>query len=418
MKRIVSIAIAALVLFSCVFSFNIFAAEVGEEFDLSQFDQDYYSKLKGKNITLYVYNWGEYISDGSEDSLDVIKVFEELTGIKVDYTTFDSNENMYSKIKSESAYYDIVIPSDYMISRLIKEGKLAKLNYDNIPNAQYIDDRFTGDNCEYDPDNLYSVPYTWGTLGIIYNTKFVDEEDVGSWDLLWNEKYKGKILMIDNSRDAFAIAEKLLGYSMNTENPDEIAASAKKLEEQKPLLQAYVMDQVFNKMEEENAWIAPYYVGDYLTMYEKNENLEFCFPEEGTNLFTDALCVLERSKNKEAAEMFINFMCEPVISAENLSFIGYSTPMTAARELMDEEVANDPNAYPSADILANTQTYIKLSDEANQLLDDYWIKNIRVNSLNVTFWIVVAVVAVAIVVVVFVAINAKKKKMAARNEVE
>lgn len=416
MKKVLSVLLVTLVLAGCLFTLGISAEE--EEFDLSQFDQEYYSRFKNDNITLYVYNWGEYISDGSEDSLDVLKVFEDLTGIRVNYTTFDSNENMYSKIKSESAYYDIVIPSDYMVSRLIKEGKLAKLNYDNIPNAQYIDERFTGENCEFDPNNVHSIPYTWGMLGIIYNTKYVDEADVGSWDLLWNEKYKGKILMIDNSRDAFAIAEKLLGYSMNTENPDEIAKAAEKLEAQKPLLQSYVMDQVFNKMEQENAWIAPYYVGDFLTMVEKNENLEFSVPEEGTNLFTDAMCVLERSQNKEAAEMFLNFMCEPVISAENLSFIGYSTPMTAARELMDEEVANDPYAYPPAEVVANTEIYVNLSDKANQLLDDYWIKNIRVNSLSAAFWIVVAVVAVAIVVVVLVVVTNKKKKMAARNEAE
>ena len=228
--------------------------------------------------TINVYNWGQYISDGTDGYIDINAAFEEATGIHVNYMTFDSNETMYTKLKTGGSSYDVIIPSDYMVGRLIDEGLLLPLNFDNIPNYQYMDEAYK--NTAYDPDNLYSVPYTWGTVGIIYNSAYVDEEDVGSWDLLWNSKYAGKILMFDNPRDAFAIAESMLGYSLNTRDEDELRAAAYKLIEQKPLVQAYVMDQIYDKMERGEAWIAPYYAGDYLMMVGENEDLRFCFPEE------------------------------------------------------------------------------------------------------------------------------------------
>ncbi|MGN1095785.1 MAG: ABC transporter substrate-binding protein, partial [Eubacteriales bacterium] len=281
MKKIFSVLLAAM-LFLGIFSLPVLAGE-----DDYAYDMEYYSKFKDKGITLYVYNWGEYISDGSDGTLDVIAEFEKLTGIDVEYTTFDSNESLYAKLKSGSANYDVIIPSEYMISRLAESGMLYKLDMSNIPNFdKYVDSAYK--NLEYDTKNEYSVPYTWGTVGIIYNTKYVAEEDVTGWDMLWNEKYAGKILMFDNSRDAFAIALRKLGYSTNTTSEDEIRAAADELSKQKGVVQAYVMDKIFDKMQDENAYIAPYYAGDFLTMHEKNPNLAFLFPPEGTNLFVDA----------------------------------------------------------------------------------------------------------------------------------
>ncbi len=408
MKKIISAFLSALCLL-CFFSFPALAADADEY----SYNTEYYTKLKDKNITIYVYNWGEYIADGGDGSMHVVKEFEKLTGIKVEYTTFDSNENLYAKLKSGSANYDVIIPSDYMVSRLAEEGMLAKLDYSNIPNFEkYVDEEFK--NPEYDPSNEYSVPYMWGTVGIIYNTKYVDEADVTGWDILWNEKYAGKILMFDNSRDAFAIALKKLGCSMNTNDEDEILKAAEELSAQSSVVQAYVMDQIFDKMVEENAYIAPYYAGDYLTMVEDNEDLAFFIPPQGTNLFTDAMCIPATSKNREAAEMFINFMCEPVVSAANCDMIWYSTPVSAAKALMDEELASSDIAYPSEEVLSNTERYINLSDDAKQLMDELWISIVRTNELSLSFWIVVAVICVAALSIIFRNMYVKKKRMEAR----
>lgn len=409
MKRIFAVLISV---FMLVFALSpaVFA-DGAEDYP---YDTEYYSKFKDKGVKLYVYNWGEYISDGSDGTLDVIGEFEKLTGIDVEYTTFDSNEALYAKLKSGSAGYDVIIPSDYMISRLAESGMLYKLNFENIPNYEkYIDDDFK--NPEYDTKNEYSVPYTWGTVGIIYNTKYVDEADVTGWDMLWNEKYSKKILMFDNSRDAFAIALRKLGYSTNTTNEDEIRAAAAELEAQKGVVQAYVMDKIFDKMTQENAYIAPYYAGDFLTMKEDNESLAFLFPPEGTNLFTDAMCIPANAANKEAAEMFINFMCEPVISAANCEATGYSTPVGEARNLIDEEIALSEIAYPDSAVLDNTEKFINLPENINQLMDELWVSVVRTNGLTVGFWIAVAIICVAILVCVFVVMSRKKKRKAART---
>ena len=407
MKKIISVFLVVL-LFVCTLSVSAFAEE-----DAYAYDMEYYSKFKGQNVTIYVYNWGEYISDGSDDSMDVVKEFEALTGINVEYTTFDSNESLFAKLKSGSASYDVIIPSDYMVSRLADNGMLAKLDYANIPNFdRYIDAEFK--NPEYDAANEYSVPYMWGTVGVIYNTKYVDEADIGSWDLLWNEKYAGKILMFDNSRDAFAIALSKLGYSMNTTDAEELKAAAAELAKQGSVVQAYVMDQIFDKMVEENAYVAPYYAGDYLTMAEDNEDLAFYIPKEGTNLFTDAMCIPSTCQNKAAAEMFINFMCEPTVSAANTDYICYSTPISAAKELIDPEMAESEIAYPSAEVLAKTERYKNLSDDANQLMDDLWISGVRTNELTPGFWISLGVICVLALAAVFRNMYVKKKRMEAR----
>ena len=331
------------------------------------------ASAKGDKVTLYVYNWGQYIAEGDDDSIDVIAAFEEAyPNIKVKYSTYDSNESMYAKLSGGGITVDVIIPSDYMIGRMRQEGMLQELNYDNIPNAQYIDPSFRG--MAYDPEDKYSVPYTWGTVGIIYNTKYVDEADVTGWELLWNEKYADKILRFDNSRDAFGIAEYLLGYDVNTTDEAELKACADKLAEQKPVVQQYVMDQIFDAMENEEAWIAPYYAGDYLTMVEENEDLAFYRPaHQGYNVFIDAMCIPTCAQEKEAAELFINFMCSPEISAANLDFIGYSVPASASKEYMDEEVVNDPVSYPDAEELRNATSFDYLPEEVSRKMESLFM---------------------------------------------
>lgn len=327
-----------------------------------------------KKTTLYVYNWGQYISEGDDGSLDVIAAFEKAyPNIRVQYSTYDSNEIMYSKLSNGGITVDVIIPSDYMIGRMVQEGMLEELNFDNIPNYQYIDDAFK--NTSYDPENKYSVPYTWGTVGIIYNTKYVDEADVTGWELLWNEKYAGKILMFDNSRDAFGIAEYLLGYDVNTTDEAELQDCAAKLAEQKPVVQQYVMDQIFDAMENEEAWIAPYYAGDYLTMVEENPDLAFYRPTaQGYNMFIDAMCIPTCCQEKEAAEAFINFLCSPEISSANMAFLGYSVPSTAAKELMDPEVAGSEVAYPDADTLTTGTSFNFLPEETSRYMESLFME--------------------------------------------
>lgn len=331
------------------------------------------ASAKGDKVTLYVYNWGQYIAEGDDDSIDVIAAFEEAyPNIKVKYSTYDSNESMYAKLSGGGITVDVIIPSDYMIGRMRQEGMLQELNYDNIPNAQYIDPSFRG--MAYDPEDKYSVPYTWGTVGIIYNTKYVDEADVTGWELLWNEKYADKILMFDNSRDAFGIAEYLLGYDVNTTDEDALKACADKLAEQKPVVQQYVMDQIFDAMENEEAWIAPYYAGDYLTMVEENENLAFYRPaHQGYNVFIDAMCIPTCAQEKEAAELFINFMCSPEISAANLDFIGYSVPASESKQYLDEDVVNDPVAYPDEEELRNATSFDYLPEDVSRKMESLFM---------------------------------------------
>ena len=306
-----------------------------------------------EKTTIYVYNWGQYISEGDEGSIDVIAEFEKkYPNIKVQYSTFDSNETMYAKLKNGGITVDVVIPSDYMIGRMRQEGMLQELNYDNIPNAKFIDASYRG--MAFDPEDKYSVPYTWGTTGIIYNSKYVDEADVTGWELLWNEKYAGKILMFDNSRDAFGIAEYLLGYSVNTTDSAELQACADKLAEQKPVVQQYVMDQIFDAMENEEAWIAPYYAGDYLTMVEENPDLRFFRPEDqGYNIFVDGICI--------------------PTCAKDLDFLGYSVPETEAKQYLDAELVANDVAYPSEEQLRNATSFDFLPEETSREMESLFM---------------------------------------------
>ena len=326
-----------------------------------------------EQITLNVYNWGQYIADGSDDSMEVIKEFEaRYPHIKVNYSTYDSNEIMYSKLSNGGITVDLIIPSDYMIARMISEDMLLPLNFDNIPNYQYIDENFR--NTAYDPENKYSVPYTWGTVGILYNTKYVDEADVTGWELLWNEKYTGKTLMFGNSRDAFGIAQFMLGYDINTTDKAELDRCAELLKQQKPVLQQYVMDEIFAIMQNEEAWIAPYYAGDCLTMMGENENLDFYLPEDqGFNMFIDAMCIPTCAKEKEAAELLINFLCEPEIAGANMDWICYGTPLSAAKEFIDPEMVNDPVTYPNEESLVNGSSFAYLPEEISRYMESLFM---------------------------------------------
>ena len=363
-------------------------------------------------VTINVYNWGQYISDGTDGYIDVNKEFTEATGIEVNYMTFESNETMYTKLKTGGSSYDIIIPSDYMIGRLIAEDMLEEIDFSNVPNYKLIDEAYK--NTAYDPENKYSVPYTWGTVGVIYNKKYVDEADLGSWDLLWNSKYAGKILMFDNPRDAFAISELLQGMSINTQSEDELRSAAYKLIEQKPVVQSYVMDQIFDKMEREEAWIAPYYAGDYLLMADENPNLGFYFPKEGFNLFIDAICIPKGCQNKEAAEAYINFLCSAEISGQNLDYLGYSTPISSAKEFMDPETAESDIAYPSAETLEGGSAFIYLDTATNQLMDSLWL-DVKTQGGVDTYAIVCMIALVVGLAAYFIIHEIRKKKRIANR---
>lgn len=372
---------------------------------------EYYSRFKNDGISINVYNWGEYIPDGSEEGvLNLNAEFTKLTGITVNYSTYATNEELYAKLKGGGSTYDIIIPSDYMISRMIKEDMLEPLDMNNIPNFDNIMDKFK--SLEYDSDSKYSVPYTWGTVGIIYDATAVDGEDI-DWDILWNEDYTGRILMFDNPRDAFAIAENMLGYSLNTENSEELEKAAEKLKEQKKFVQAYVMDEIFDKMGAGEAVVAPYYAGDALTLMNEYENLGFVIPESGTNMFVDAVCIPKGSKNKEAAEMYINFLNEPKVAYAITDYVGYSTPNGEAFKLLDDEIKNNGISYPNDGFLKNKTTVFKnLSDEANKKMQSLWteMKSSEEQTPNVV--IVPAFMALCVIasLVILIKRYIKKKK--------
>ena len=343
-----------------------------EELDCSAMDTAYYTRYRGQGRSLNVYNWGEYISDGSDDSIDVNRAFEELTGIKVVYSTFDTNESLYAKLKTGGSSYDVIIPSDYMIARMIEEGMLLPLDLANIPNFEgAIGEQYK--NPMYDPENRYSVPYTWGTVGLIYNTTMVDESDlIDSWSYLWDPVYAGNMLMFSNSKDAFGIAFKMLGYPINAESREQLDRATQLLKEQKPLLQAYVMDEIFDKMTGGEAALAPYYAGDAVTMMEDNPDLRFVIPKEGSNIFTDAMCIPKEARNKELAEMYINFMLEPEVGLANIDYIGYSTPNDWVYQLLDDEVKNDPVRYPDQELLEGCEYFVNLPPELAAYMDEKW----------------------------------------------
>ncbi|NLW60148.1 MAG: spermidine/putrescine ABC transporter substrate-binding protein [Firmicutes bacterium] len=308
---------------------------------------------RDKRVVLNVYNWGDYIDES------VIDLFEKTYNIKVNYDTFSTNEDMYVKIKSGGADYDVLFPSDYTIERMIKEDMLHKLDFNNIPNYKYIADRFK--NLDYDPENEYSVPYMWGTVGILYNKTMVDEP-VTSWRILWDEKYSKQILMLDSQRDSIGVALKMLGYDMNTRNLEELEAAKQALIQQKPLVLAYVGDDVKDKMVAGEAALAVVWSGDAVFMKRENPDLEYALPKEGSNLWVDAMVIPKTSKHKAEAELFINFMCDPEIAFKNADYIGYSSPHTEVVIMLDPELVADKAAYPSEEDLVNYDIFKDLGD--------------------------------------------------------
>lgn len=328
---------------------------------------------KNENV-VRVYNWGDYIDE------EVISMFEEETGIKVIYDTFETNEEMYPKVAAGGVDYDVICPSDYMIEKMLENNLLQEINYDNVPNASYIQQITLDMATDYDPDNKYSVPYTYGTLGIIYNTSLIADE-ITSWSDLWNEDYSGEILMYNSPRDLFTAPLMMLGYSINTTDENELREATDLLLEQKPMVQRYVMDQIKDSLISESSAIAMAYSGEVLALQEQNENLQYVIPEEGTNYFIDAWVIPTCAENKENAEAWINFLNRPDIAYMNFEYITYATPNTGAQELMDESLKDNPALFPSDEIIANCEVFHTLGDEGDQLYSNLWmeIKNASVN---------------------------------------
>lgn len=320
-----------------------------------------------ENGEVIIYNWGEYIDP------DTLAMFEEETGIKVIYDEFETNEIMYPKVEAGASAYDVVCPSDYMIQRMIENELLAEINFDNVPNAHAnIGEQYWEQSKEFDSENLYSVPYCFGTVGILYNKTMIDEP-IDSWSVLWDDKYADNILMQDSVRDAFMIALKMNGNSMNSTDSAELEAAKELLIQQKPLTQAYVIDQVRDKMIGEEAAIGVIYSGEAIYTQRENENLEYVIPKEGTNVWIDSWVIPKNAPNKENAEAFINFMCREDIALMNFDYITYSTPNDAARALIeDDEIKNSPIAFPDLSQYENLETYRYLGEDGDAVYNELW----------------------------------------------
>lgn len=395
MKRLLSVTFVALLLLS-----------VASPCAFAKGEKDY-SHLKG--TTLNVYNWGEYISDGSDDTLDVNAEFEKRYGITVIYSNYESNENMYNKLSSGGANYDVIIPSDYMIARLVEEEMLEELDFSNIPNYKYILDKYK--DLYYDPENKFSVPYTVGMVGLIYNTTMVEGEP-DSWGALWDERYKGNILMFNNPRDAFGIAQFYLGQSINTKSVEDWNKAIDALKAQNHLVSSYVMDEVFNKMERGDAALAPYYAGDFLTMYDVNPDLAFVYPKEGVNFFVDAMCIPKNAQNKEAAELYINFMLEEDIAVANANYICYASPHELVLESDDYDLKGDPVLYPAEEDMPKTEMFENLDYETQNYMTMLWNELKIEGNSNMDAYIGLSVTAVLIVAYATYSFIKKKRREA------
>ena len=395
MKKLLSLLISFLVLISA-FILPVFA----EDEIFSQETIDYYKNLGPQGTVLNVYNWGEYIDD---EEVDVVSEFERLTGCDVNYTTFESNENMYSKLSGGGVSYDIIIPSDYMVERLISEDMLLPLDYSNIPNFdKYFDNEKYGHLIENGIKD-YGVIYNVGTTILIYNKNFVKEKPT-SWKVLWDEQYQGKVLMFNNPRDSFAIAQFILGQSINTTNKEDWDKAAELLMEQRKAVKPeYVMDEVFIKMESGEYAFATYYAGDYELMVENNPDLGFAFPEEGVNTFYDAMCIPSASQNKKGAEAFINFMLEPEIALANAEYIYYATPNKAVLENEDYSLIDSEAVYPET---VTGQEFHNLPTDTLQYMNNLWMK---VKGENNTQGLYAGFFSVIILVVIIIIANIIKK---------
>ncbi len=383
-------------------------------------------------LTLNVYNWGEYISDGSLGSLDVNAAFEDYyyekygVKVKVNYSTYATNEDMYSKLKNSAVVYDVVIPSDYMIQKMIDEDMLLEFDVESqIDNYEYISEDFKG--LYYDPENRYSVPYTYGMMGVIYNTNLVDPEDYESesWGLLWNEKYAGKILQFNNPRDAFGSAMYYKGIDINSTDPADWDAALEILKEQKPLVQGYVNDEIFNKMTTASAAIAPYFAGDYLIMAEQEEALGFYYPTEGTNYFVDAMCIPKNAASPDLAKEYINFMLSEEAAIANAVYIGYASPNTLVKdnedyidEMGEEAIEILYGSSPTeinADYNARfgTTCYKSFSPEIQAHVNTLWESLKTENSTEL--WVHVTAIAIVVGVVAFAVYTTIIKKRRSRD---
>ncbi len=330
------------------------------------------SESKADAGEVNVYTWGEYMALGQDEGIaNVVEQFEKETNIKVNLTTYDTNEELYSKLTQSNDSYDIVVPSDYMIGKMIKEGQLKEINYKNIPNYQYIDERFKKLPC--DPEGKYTVCYTWGVTAIVYDKNKVKNKPT-DWDALWDKNLKGQILMFNNSRDAMGIAMQQCGIDPSNCNKADIDKAVVKLREQKPLLKKYVMDQVFNEMEGGQAAIASYYAGDIAMMMEENEDLDYCLPVNGSNLFYDAMCIPKSSQNTENAEKFINFMQKPEIAAENCKYLRYGTPNTKATDYLDDDIKNSELTFPPKEYVDKCYVFKNLSDDVYAYMQEQFVK--------------------------------------------
>ena len=322
------------------------------------------SKENGEKV--YVYNWGEYIDE------EVLELFEKRTGIKVVYEEFEMNEDMYPKIKNDAVRYDVVCPSDYMIQKMIDEDLLAEINYENIPNIKNIDPAYLKSAEKFDPGNKYSVPYCWGTLGILYNKTMINEP-IDSWSALFDEKYSGNLLMIDSVRDAFGIALVYLGYDINSTDEAQLNEAKALLQQQYPLVQAYVVDQVRDKMIGGDAALGVIYSGEAIYTARENPDLEYVVPKEGSNVWIDGWVIPKNCRSKENAEAFINFMCDAEIALKNFEYITYSTPNAAARDMItDEDIKNSPVAFPDQSVLDRCTTFRYLGEDVESMYIDKW----------------------------------------------
>lgn len=397
MKKLICILAALVIALSCL-TLTAFAADDSSEADKPK---------KGKG-EVNVYNWGEYIAPGDDGGMNVLAEFEKQTGIKVNYTNFETNEELYNVLTNSNSSYDVIIPSDYMVARLREEGRLLKINYDNVPNYKNIDDRFkTGD---YDPTGEYSVAFTWGFVAMVYNTTMIDGDELTGFKDLWNPKYQNDVLMFNNSRDAMAIAMQLcdppIDPGASSFSEEDIERATDKLVELKEggSLKRYVMDQVFTEMEGDHAAMAAYYAGDIATMMDNNENLDYIIPEEGSNLFVDAMCIPSCCKNKENAEAFINFMCDSEVAAANAEYIYYGTPVKTALELLDEDFTELELVNPPAEFLDKCYTFTNIDDKTYSMMQENFIKactgKASTTSIGAVIAILFLIVAATVIMVI------------------
>ena len=410
MKKALSVFLSLIALFLLTLPcFTTFAKD--EYFSKEQIE--YYKNLGLQGTTVNVYNWGDYISDGSDGCMDAVKEFEKLTGARVNYSNFESNENMYSKLIGGGVSYDVVVPSDYMIERLIDEGLLLELDYNNIPNY----DKYIRDDCRnlyFDPEQKYSVCFMTCNTALIYNTKLVKEKP-DSWNVLWDEQYRDKVLMFNNSRDAFAIAQFVLGQDVNSTNEQDWVEAAELLAQQKDKVNpVYVMDEVFNLMESGEYAFATYYAGDYELMIENNPDLDYCFPKEGVNYFCDGLCVPTCSQNKKGAEAFINFMMEPEVSFENEEFIYYASSNKTVHENEESSLYESEAVYPSVKPLS--QEFKNMPQNILELENSLWgkVKSGQLSEDNKKkenrIYIISLIIAIAVVIILILSYIRKKQK--------